>query len=254
MVERVAATQPRFADRLWLALRTLPWFDRLDTEGVIEGLLSGDDQAHQSRALEVMLGGVNQRPDRMAQLLAPHAGRVPYYPNWLRWIVRFADLHDSRALFDLVLDAVRRGDYNSHERELWISVHDLGQHQPAWAVELLAAYLSDRPGALEVDSDGQVSALRTTEHEAIELATLGPAGAPQIFCELLLPYMLQVMQLTEYEVNKRPIRDQHFSHRDASGTPLRPRRRLVARCCRRIAQTSGAGCRSRSTDLRGSGG
>jgi hypothetical protein len=218
MIKRVAATQPAFAERLWLALRTLPWFDRLDSEGVIEGWLGGDDQAYHSRALEVMLGGVNKRPERIAELLAPHAGHAPDYPAWLRWIVRFANVHDSRALFDLVVDAVRRGDYSGHEHELWISVHDLGQLQPEWAVELLTANLSERPGALDLDSEGRVSALRSTEHEAIELARLGPPGAPSAFCERLLPYMLRVMKMTEYDVDKRPIRDQHFSHRDAGDT------------------------------------
>lgn len=77
MAQRVIASEPLFADRLWLTLRTLPWFERLDAEGAIEGWLAGTDEGYQSRALEVMIGGVKERPDRIAELLAPHAGLAP---------------------------------------------------------------------------------------------------------------------------------------------------------------------------------
>jgi hypothetical protein len=216
-VERVIASQPPFVEKLWVTLRTLPWFERLDAEGVIQRWLAGDDEHNQSRALEVMIGGAKERPDRMAELLAPHAERAPRFGEWLRWIARFADLYNSRPLFELVLDAVRRGDYDGHERELWLSVHGLGDHQPAWAVELLAAYLRERPAALELDPDGWIAALCSREHSAIRLATLGAEGAPEAFCDLLLPYMRRVMKLTEQDTEKRPILDLHFSHRNPAG-------------------------------------
>ena len=38
---RLIAAELPFADRLWLTMRTLPWFERLDAEGVIaDGLAS----------------------------------------------------------------------------------------------------------------------------------------------------------------------------------------------------------------------
>jgi hypothetical protein len=213
MVERVIASQPSFADRLWLSLRTVPWFERLDANGVITGWLAGEDEYYHSRALEVMAGAAKERPDRMAEVLAPYAGRAARFGDWLRWIVRFADLYNSRPLFDLVLDAVRRGDYDGLEHQLWLSVYGLGDHQPAWGVELLAAYLNDRPAAFSLAPGDRVSALLSTEHSAIKLASLGAANAPRVFCDLLLPYMLQVMKLTEHDAEKPPVLDRHFSHR-----------------------------------------
>jgi hypothetical protein len=215
--QRVIASEPLFADRLWLSLRTLPWFERLDAEGAIAGWLAGTDERYQSRALEVMVGGVKERPDRMAELLAPHAGRAQRFGDWLRWIARFANLYDSRPLFDLVLDALRRGDYDGVERELWLSVHDLGDQEPEWAVELLAAYLTKRPAALDREPDGRVRALLTTDHSSIRLASLAAAEAPKAFCDLLLPYIQRVMKITEYDADKRPVRDRHFAHRNPAG-------------------------------------
>jgi hypothetical protein len=203
-----------FADRLWLALRTLPWFDRLDAEDAIAAWLSGDDEDRQNRALEVMVGGTKERPDRMGQLLAPHAGQVERYPLWLRRVARFADVHDSRALLELLLCAVRRGEYDGHERELFLSVHDFGEKQPEWTVDLLVPHLVERPGALALDSDGRVAALLSRDHGPIRLMIAAAAGAPRRFSEALVPYMLQVMALTAYEPEDGPILDRHFTHRD----------------------------------------
>jgi hypothetical protein len=213
MVARVLAARPSFEDRLWSPLRTAPWFERLDAEGVIKAWLAGDDETEQNQALHIMIGGVKAYPDRMVQLLQPHTRRA-VYPDWLRWIARFADLHQSRPLFEMVLGAVRNGQYKNAELELWLSAHGLGEHQPAWAVELLAAHLIDRPAALALDTGGRVAALLDSDHSVIELARLGASGAPQLFCDLFLPYMLHVMAMTAYETKgERPILDQHFSHR-----------------------------------------
>ena len=66
---------------------------------------------------------------------------------------------------------------------------------------------------MDLDDLGNVVALRSTEHVALELASQSADGAPEQFCKLLLPYMLQVMQLTERSSQTLPIVDQHFSRR-----------------------------------------
>lgn len=213
MMARLVARALPFADRLWVTMRTVPWFERLDAEGVIAGWLASHNPADHAHAIEVMLGAATKRADRMAELLAPYAGHAADYPAWLSWITRFGNLYKSRALFELVLAAIRHGDYQYIEHTLWVAAHGLGQRRPAWAAELLAAYLTDRPHALDLDDLGNVVALRSTEHVALELASQSADGAPEQFCKLLLPYMLQVMQLTERSSQTLPIVDQHFSRR-----------------------------------------
>jgi hypothetical protein len=213
MISRLIAADPPFANQLWLTLRTLPWFDRLDAEGVIEQWLASEVEADHYHALDVMLGGVTERLDRLAALLATHAGRAADYPIWLNWIIRFGDMYQSRPLFDLVVDAIRRGDYQGHEQGLWLATSGRGQRQPGWAVELLTAYLADQPGAWDLDDIGRVKALRLGEHSAIELASQSAAGAPEQFCQLLVPYVLEVMALTEDDPQALPIADRQFSRR-----------------------------------------
>ncbi len=212
MAKRVIETEPEFIDRLWLTLRTLPWFDRLDAEGEIAQWLSSD-QTDQSRALEIILGGVKGRPDRIAQLIAPRAGQAANYPNWLRWISGVADLHMSRALLDLVIDALRLGEYDEQEPKLWLSAYHLADHEPTWAIDLLSAYLREQPHSFSLDSAGQIKLLQSTDHVAIELVTKAADRAPQAFCESLLPYVQRVMQLTEYDSEQHPIGDRQFSYR-----------------------------------------
>lgn len=215
MVERLLARNDLpFVDQLWLSLRVLPWFDRLDAEGAFSAWLSGNDELLQEQTLRAMIGGVKGRPDRMAALLAPHAGRAAKYPAWLRWIARFADVHESRALFELVTEAVHRGEYDGHEHELFMSVHDLAKHQPEWAVELLAAYLVDRPEAFALDDQQRVRALLLREHSSMDLVIGAAAGAPASFSKALVPYMLKVMALTAYERDDGRALDRHFMHRD----------------------------------------
>ena len=176
MLSRLIAANPPYANQLWPTLRTLPWFDRLDAERVIEKWLASDVGADHYRALDVMLGGITERLDRVAELLAPHAGRAADYPVWLNWITRFGDMYKSRALFGLVIAAVRRGDYEGHEQGLWLATSGRVQHHPPWGVELLAAYLADRPGAWDLDDAGRVKTLSLAEHTAIELASQSAAG------------------------------------------------------------------------------
>jgi hypothetical protein len=124
MVADILKANPSFESRLWSSLRTEDWFARLDAEGVIEEWLARDDDAIQSHALEIMSSAAKTRPDRLVELILPYSGRA-IYPAWLRWVARFADVQHCRPLFDLIVKAVRNGQYKGAEHELWLSVHGL---------------------------------------------------------------------------------------------------------------------------------
>ena len=200
-------------------MRTLPWFELLDGEGVIAGWLASDEVPDHRHALELMLGAVKDRPDRMAELLAPHAGRVTDYPAWLSWITRFGSVPDSRGLFDLVLAAVR-GDIRVLSMPCgWLCM--------LWASGIPSGLLNcctptswSGRAHLDLNDSGQVAALRLTEHSVLELVSQSAEGAPAAFCELLLPYMLRVMQLTQADPQERPVKDRHFSYRSPLSGPV----------------------------------
>jgi hypothetical protein len=71
MVAHLASVGLPIADRLWAAIRTRPWFDRLDAAGSIAQWLAEGNAVSQNHALGIMLAAVKERPDRIAELLAP---------------------------------------------------------------------------------------------------------------------------------------------------------------------------------------
>ncbi|MFN2466508.1 MAG: hypothetical protein ABR521_00015 [Gaiellaceae bacterium] len=130
LIERLIAAAPKFVERLWAVLRTPSWFDRLDAEGVIEQWLRGDDE-HFGRAIDVMTSVNKERPGRLAALLAPLRDE-PRYAGALRHVSFYVDLHTSREMFELVLDAIRDGLFNESAHKLFMSAHGLGTDQPRW--------------------------------------------------------------------------------------------------------------------------
>ena len=221
MIERLMVADPDgpLTPHLWATINTAAWFDRLDGDGVVAGWLASGNAVTCDRAMQAIVGAIKQRADRLAQLIAPHAATNPQYPNWLAWISRFADVHNSRPLFDLMLAAVRRGDYNDRPLALWNHVFGLGQHQPGWAVELLVTWLVGRPGVLAQDATGRPADLESREHNLLELASSGAQGAPALYVQRLIPYLLMVMALTERDPTRRPVRD-HFSFRQQHPGPM----------------------------------
>lgn len=212
MLSELLAMSLPFESRLARCLHSTEWFDRLDTEGAIENWLDGEEDAA-SRAIEIIASAAKQRPDRIHEILRRRT-QDSSFPAWIRNIARWADLHASRSLFELVLAAVRDNHYDGHEHELWMSTYELADHQPAWALELAHTYLTERPNSFQLDSQGRMATLTDRDHTFIRMIQLAATGAPRRFCDLFLPYIRKVMTVTSYDhAPDLPIKDRHFSHR-----------------------------------------
>lgn len=211
VVEELLWGNLEFKSRIWSNLRTVGWFDRLLTEGKLREWLASEDDALRGRAVEVIGSAAKERPDQAAELLEPHSSDQGFPPALL-WVTRFADLGRSRALFDLVLEAVRAGQFEGRNHELWLDAHGLGVEKPDWAIELLRAFFAERPNRLEIDTAGKVIDLGSRDHGLLELISESSPRSPRRFCEALLPYLLEVMSVTAAG-SEIPIRDNHFGYR-----------------------------------------
>lgn len=195
-------------ERLWQALRTDAWFVCLDENGVLERWLTGSDSALIARALAIMAAGATTQPDRLRKLLATKTDN-PEFADWFRWLATWLAFAEHRPLFELLLESVGRGEWTGYAQHLGMVAHDVGERDPEWASELLAAWLT-RPEALAAPQ-GRIVALDSTDHSMQELARRGSADG-RTFVERLLDYVLRVMTLTEYDADKRrPILDAHFT-------------------------------------------
>ena len=212
-VFEIAATAPQLAVQLWLHTRRAPWFKRFYEDHTIAAWLDSGKPALQQRAVNLMASAIKEAPGEVAELLGARR-TAPEYLNWLRWITRFSDAHESRALFDLVLAAVVEGGFDAADHELWLSVHDLAKHKPLWAIELLQARVVNHAEGLMLENSGKVALLNLREYGAAELVRESAAAEPLAFAQAVVPYLLRVMAATAYEPRRgAPIRDRHFSAR-----------------------------------------
>jgi hypothetical protein len=194
-------------DRVELLLRAEPWFARLDVDGYLEEWLASGDETKQQRAVSIMAIGGKSQGERVAELLRPYEDHDEF-PRWLLFCARFIDLDSSRSLFELVLDAVRSGKLEGYMNDIWLSSHAFGQKQPQWAVELLSAWLIERPAALAVSSERVVD-MSEHDHGLLELIRESAERAPAAFAQTFLPYMQAVMNATTVG-NHRSSWDAHF--------------------------------------------
>jgi len=194
-------------DRVELLLRTEAWFARLDEDDCLETWLASGDEAQQRLAVSIMAIGGQSHGERVAELLRPHANDDEF-PAWLLYCARFIDLDSSRSLFELVLGAVRSGKLDGSVHDIWLSSHAFGQKQPQWAVELLSAWLIERPAALAVSGERVVD-MSERDYGLLELIRESAEGAPAAFAQALLPYMQRVMAASTVGTD-RPYGDWHF--------------------------------------------
>jgi hypothetical protein len=195
-------------DRLELLLRTEPWFDRLEEDGVFATWLASGDRELEIRAVQILGTAGRNRGDRVAGLIEPHQAH-PEIGMWLLFCARFIDLETSRALFDLLLRAVCVGKVAEEQQDgIWLAAHSLGTSESEWAVELLAAWFVERPAALATEHSRVVD-LGGSDYGLLELIRNAADGAPAAFAGLFLPYMQRVMELASTGEHL-PLGDWHF--------------------------------------------
>ncbi len=210
LVESHIAMAPGFVERLWSLLRTSAWFDRLDAAGVIEGWLREDGERF-GRAMDAMVSVSKDRPSRLAALLATRRGD-PNYGDALRYVSFYVDLHNSREMFELVLDGVREGVFDARANDVFMSAHSLGTDQPRWACELLRAWFVERAHPYALGAAGKIAALEGRDHGAKEIISGAAGNAPADFAAFAVPYLLEAMGATHND-SRRPRRDRHFGLR-----------------------------------------
>jgi hypothetical protein len=220
VVLRIGRNESTLTRRLWQQIAGPSWFGRLHGRGLIAQWLDSDDAAVRERGV-MWLANAGAEHGAVAAALLTARREAPDYPMWLGWVTQRADLHQNRALFDLMLDAVRSGDIDPGNHDLWLSAHDLATHEPLWAIELLSAALIESPSSLATGADGKVTILGMNEHGATELIESSCKSVPRAFAEAVVPYLLVVMQATHHEGHLDSLlRDRHFSLRPRSESTM----------------------------------
>lgn len=213
LVLRISETDSTLTRRLWQQIARPSWFDVLHDRGLIESWLDSNDLTLRERGVAWLANAGADRGAVVAELLTLRRD-APEYLMWLQWLTQRTELHQNRPLFDLMLDAVRCGNFDPVDPNLWLSAHNLAAHEPLWAIELLSACFIESPSALVTDAGGKVSILGLREYGATELIEQSSKSEPRAFIEVVVPYLLAVMHQTHYQRHLDALlRDRHFSLR-----------------------------------------
>ena len=191
-----------------------PWFDLLDSMRVVAGWLNDDNEALINRAMWLLQGVLRSRADRVAELLIPFLDCSERWNQRVVSIVLSSDLAGSRKLFDLALNLVQAGamdDSLGLEDALaqpWHLVHTLAGKNPEWACELIAA-CCNRLMALALANHNtnpfaDVMGRQGSENLAVREAA---DGAPRTFIELLLPFLVDVLERSTDQDRNPPWAD-----------------------------------------------
>jgi hypothetical protein len=183
------------ADRAWATLRSAAWFRFLNERGAIAKWLSEGGDPKQ-RAVAILTAADPEDGDAVAQLLAAYQDEEGS-DEALEHVLLRADLSKSRALFDLLLKAVREnGDLG--RRDFWLLAHELPEHQPAWACELLGEYLGARlsEGELIIKRDPFGTELSPRGLHLQEYVVPAAREAPAAFLECVWPAVLKIIEQT----------------------------------------------------------
>lgn len=213
LVLRLAEKESTLTKRLWLQIARPTWFGPFYVHGHIERWLDSDDAALRGRSVNWLGSAGAEHGAEVADLLKARK-QAPDYVMWLHWVIQRADLHDQWRLFELLLDAVRSGEINPADKNVWLSAHELAEHQPLWAIEMLKACFVESSSALALGSDGKVTLLGIHEYGVTQMIEAARKAEPQAFAEAFVPHLLAVMEATHYDRHERDLlRDRHFSMR-----------------------------------------
>ncbi len=213
LVLRLARRVSTVTKRLWQQLARPSWFSLFYAHGHVERWLDSNDAGLRDRSVSWMGNAGAEHCAEVAALLKAR-NQSPNYVMWLRWVTQRADLHLCRRLFELLLDAVRAGEITPTDQNLWLSAHELAEHQPLWAIELLKACFVESPSALVLDSDGKVALLGMHDYSATQMIEVASKSEPKAFAEAFVPHLLAVMEATHYDRFEQDLlRDRHFGMR-----------------------------------------
>ena len=191
-----------------------PWFDLLDTIGVLDRWLNASDDTLVTRVIWLMHGVLRSRPDRVTQLLTPFLDRSASWNQRLLSTVLSADLETSRQLFDLGLALINTGaeDDALIDRDgfsgLWHTTHMLAGKNAEWACELIAACCNRLLVRALAVGDANPFDMMTGPSSSDALGVQQASnGAPRTFINLLRPFVFNVLQNSADQSKDPPWRD-----------------------------------------------
>ncbi|MGC2236179.1 MAG: NACHT domain-containing protein [Pyrinomonadaceae bacterium] len=212
-------------NEVWQLVWTPAWFNLLDSLGYINTWLNSNNDILINQTVNVLRNMQRALPNRVAELLDPFVDQSEEWNNRLRFVMQWANLDEGRAFLDLFLKCLDKGILDDARgpiavnSDFWDLSYGLAQKQPDWASEVIGHYFNRR--LTIAISTPDINEADILIHNIFSDARDGhrdffldaAKGAPHIFVEQILPFMLEVMRLTVYNSEKELKMDNIWSYR-----------------------------------------
>lgn len=199
----------RIGKRLWKYLCRPNWFDLLYKRKIIQSWLGSGNIDLRERGIIFLSNSVSSDGKRVVQILNEQK-EFANYRSLLLQLMRKAQLSQDRSLFELILKELKLGVIRSSDYSLWLAIYELNASKPRWAIELMRACLAVSLLNLTSQDGAKIAMLDLEDNIATQAIGLIAKARPHDFVESVVPYLLEVMTMTETEEKFGGLHDGYF--------------------------------------------
>lgn len=207
---------------VWRTLySSISWFQLLDSLGIIQQWLRDKSEELVAQTIKYLSIIQRQIPDRVAELVEPFIGLSDAWRYRLISLIQSADIDAGRGFFELFLRLIDQGILDEARgaisNEFLSLIYFLPEQNPELACQAIGRYLHRRL-SLSLNA-GQCNPFdrqngTITESQWDEQVFFKSACcAPRVFIDQVLPFMLQVMELTARQEGNPPWLDPVWEYR-----------------------------------------
>lgn len=200
---------------VWKTIRdSVPWFDLLDSLGVIERWLSDSDETRVDQTVQLLSGVLEQRDHRVAELVNGFLNTSEKWNQRLGYLIQMSHVGGDRKFFDLCLEMLDEGLLDEMRSgmivnsDFWFFFRDLPTRKPTWACELIDHYFKRRMQlAINEGKNNPFEKIISETYNAKTFFNEVATREPRSFCEVVIDFMLPMLDQTAGNSNQYPRLD-----------------------------------------------
>ena len=188
----------------WMTVRRPPWFQLVDSLGLVQRWLDDPDESFVDRAVSILNVIQREMPDRVADIVEPYVGKSEQWNSRLRQLALWVDWSQSRRYLELVFRLIDAGVLDDAQGALatnsdfWSHPYRFQSNNPSWGCEAVGHYLNRRrrlslkagqPNPFDY-KEGTIADSQFAEDTLKELAS----SAPESFVREVMPFMQAVIE------------------------------------------------------------
>ncbi len=198
---------------------SVPWFDLLDSQGMIAQWLTSSEEEHVNRGFWMLVAVHRDRPDRCAELLTPFVGLSNAWDRRLRQFLMSSELSSNRNLFELALKVADSGvldvaiiDSRQNGYD-WHFIERLSEVRADWACELLERFFIRLSIVAEQNgSHDPFSAFDGRDDYSGDVVKKVAKNVPSQFVDRFTPFLFNVLKKCSVIDEPQPWRDEVWGY------------------------------------------